>query len=70
MASLRGCDNLYYYNNTYYKAYFIKVKDIILIDPILSNSIIYELKLALNNFYILILSSLVVILAIKACFEL
>jgi len=65
-VSLRSYNNYIGANNTYYKANLIKVIDIFILDPILSNYIIYEVKLPLNKLRIFIFSSLVVILVANA----
>ena len=70
ISSFGRCNNLYCYSDVYYKAYLVEVIDIVLINTILSNYISYEVKPALDNYWILVLGSFIVKLSIKAYFEL
>ena len=57
-------NNSYSCNNAYLDAYFIKILDIFIKNPILYFYVLNAFKLALNKYRIFIFSTLIVILAI------
>ena len=63
-------NNLYYYNKTYSKPSFIKVVDILILDPPLIFDLLYLIKLLTNNLRIFTEYSLVINPPSKSCFNL
>ena len=68
MTTISFYNNSYSYNNAYLEAGFIKILGILIKNTILDLYILNTLKLGANKYRIFVLSTLVVVLAIKLRF--